>query len=80
MVKREAWGYVLPLFLFGFLMPGVDNFAHAGGFLGGYLAGMVFDPLKPEKLDHIIGAVVCLLLVVVSIVASILHGFQFLRS
>jgi len=78
MVRREAWGYVLPLFLFGFLMPGVDNFAHAGGFAGGYLAGAVLNPLKPEKLDHVIIAGVCLLLVVVSIVVSILHGIRFL--
>ena len=26
------------LVLIGFLFPGIDNYAHAGGFAGGYLA------------------------------------------
>jgi rhomboid protease GluP len=79
-VRREAWGWALPLFVFGFLMPGIDNFAHAGGFLGGYLAGRILDPLQPEKLDHIVVALVCLVLVVVSIIASIVHGSRYLAG
>ena len=41
------------MMLFGFLMPGIDNYAHAGGFGGGYLAARLLDPLKPERIDHI---------------------------
>ena len=33
----------------GFLLPGIDNWAHLGGFVGGYLAARVLDPLKPER-------------------------------
>ena len=33
---------------------GVDNYAHGGGFLGGYLAGIWLDPLKPERMDHLV--------------------------
>ena len=33
--------------------PGIDNYAHAGGFGGGYLAARLLDPLKPERIDHI---------------------------
>ena len=39
MASSQAWNYALPLFLFGFIMPGIDNYAHAGGFIGGYLMG-----------------------------------------
>ena len=35
-------------------MPGIDNWAHAGGFAGGYLAGIWLDPLKPERMDHMV--------------------------
>ncbi|MCY4654948.1 MAG: rhomboid family intramembrane serine protease [Dehalococcoidia bacterium] len=28
----------------GFAMPGIDNFAHIGGFVGGFLLGMAFSP------------------------------------
>ncbi len=58
-------------------MPGIDNYAHAGGFVGGYLAGRVLDPLKPERINHMLGAVVCLALSVLSILVSVtprLHG------
>ena len=41
------------MFIFGLIMPGIDNYAHAGGFAGGYLAGRLLDPLKPEQINHI---------------------------
>ena len=39
-VFRQYWQWSLILFVMGFLMPGVNNFAHAGGFAGGYLASL----------------------------------------
>ena len=32
LIHAEAKRYALILFVFGLVMPGVDNFAHAGGF------------------------------------------------
>jgi rhomboid protease GluP len=72
MIHSEAKGYAVAMFVFGLIMPGIDNAAHAGGFAGGYLAGMWLDPLKPERVNHMIGAVVCLALTAFSILASIL--------
>jgi rhomboid protease GluP len=77
MVGSEALSYALMLGVFGFLMPGVDNYAHAGGFGGGYLAAQILDPLKPERIDHIGIAVACLGASVIAVVASVLHGLQF---
>jgi rhomboid protease GluP len=71
MVHSEALGYAVTLFVMGIVLPGVDNSAHAGGFVGGYLAGMWLDPLKPERMDHLVGAVICLALTALSIIASI---------
>jgi len=76
-VGSEALSYVLMLGFFGFIMPGVDNYAHAGGFGGGYLAAKLLDPLTPERIDHIAIAVACLAASVLAVVASVLHGFQF---
>jgi rhomboid protease GluP len=79
-VHGQAVGYAVMLFVFGLVMPGVDNFAHAGGFAGGYLASRVLDPLKPERIDHLVIALVCLVLTALSVVASIVHGLRlFLR-
>ena len=57
-----VWSWVLMTFVFG-LMPGlhVDNWAHLGGFVGGWLLSYWLDPLKPERVDHLIGGVLCLL-------------------
>ena len=73
LASSQAWSYAIPLFIFGLIIPGIDNYAHAGGFGGGYLAGRLLDPLRPERVDHMLGAVVCLALTVLSIVVSVLH-------
>jgi len=36
MMTRQIWTWALVLGVLGFLLPGVDNFAHAGGFAGGW--------------------------------------------
>ena len=77
MVGSQALTYALMLGFFGFIMPGVDNYAHAGGFGGGYLAARLLDPLKPERIDHIAIALACLAASVLSVAASVLHGLQF---
>ena len=45
MARSYASTYVVMLIAMGFLMAGIDNYAHAGGFVGGYLAGRILDPL-----------------------------------
>jgi hypothetical protein len=60
------------LFIFGLISAGVDNYAHAGGFGGGFLAARLLDPLKPERINHLAIAVTCLALSVLSIVLSFL--------
>ena len=72
MASSQAMTYAVVLFIMGLLMPGIDNYAHAGGFGGGWLAGRVLDPLKPERIDHLAAAVVCLGMSALSILASIL--------
>ncbi|PYR94055.1 MAG: rhomboid family intramembrane serine protease [Acidobacteria bacterium] len=71
LVGSEALGYALTMGVFGLVMPGIDNAAHAGGFVGGYIAGMWLDPLKRERMDHFVGAAICLLVTALSIVWSI---------
>jgi len=76
MTKREGLQYALMLGLFGLIMPGIDNWAHAGGFAGGWLTAKILDPLKPERMDHFVAAVVCVLLTLAAIAASIIHGLS----
>ena len=72
--------YIIGLIIIGFMgFLRIDNYAHAGGFAGGYLVARVLDPLKPERADHMILAVVCVGASLLSIVVSVLHGAQFLQ-
>lgn len=73
--KRMAVGGLV----FGFLLPGIDNWAHLGGFLGGYLAARFLDPLKPERGDHVLIALLCLALSAASIGVSVVTGRLILR-
>ena len=75
LIKAEAMGYAVTLFVFGLIMPGVDNAAHAGGFVGGYLASLWLDPLKRERMDHFVGAALCLVLTALAIIWSIVSLF-----
>jgi rhomboid protease GluP len=75
MVRTEAMGYATTVFVMGLILPGVDNYAHAGGFLGGYAAGIWLDPLKPERMDHLVGAAICLGLTALAIIWSVVTFF-----
>ena len=77
-VAREAARYAVILFVFGLFMPGIDNYAHAGGFAGGYLAGQWLNPLKPERIDHVVGAIVCLGASALAVFASLFSFSDFL--
>lgn len=77
LVHAEAKGYAVAFFVFGLIFPGVDNAAHLGGFIGGYLTGIWLDPLKPERINHMVIALACLLITVGAILASIVKMFPF---
>jgi rhomboid protease GluP len=70
--------YALILGVFGLIMPGIDNWAHAGGFAGGYLAGRILDPLRPERIDHMVMAFACLLVTVLALGWSVVTALPFL--
>jgi rhomboid protease GluP len=70
LMTSQLTSWVMSMVLFGLLVPGIDNYAHAGGFAGGYVVGMWLDPLKPERVNHMIGALICLVATVGAIVGS----------
>jgi rhomboid protease GluP len=79
LIHGQAIRYAVILFVFGLIMPGIDNYAHAGGFLGGYATSAFFNPLTRERGDHMIAAVACLVASFLAVVASVLFGLGFLR-
>ncbi len=53
-VYKQTGQWAIVLFIFGFLFPGIDNFAHGGGFIGGYLTASLlgFIEIKKENRTH----------------------------
>ena len=78
LIRGQAMNYAVILFVMGFLMRGVDNFAHAGGFAGGYLMSAFFNPLTRERGDHMLVAIVCLAVTFLALVFNLLYGFGIL--
>ena len=73
LIHGQALNYVGILFVMGLIMPGVDNTAHLGGFLGGYAVSAFFNPLKREKGDHVLLAIGCLLATLLALIYSVGH-------
>ena len=78
-IGQQARGLALTMLLFGFMMPGIDNWAHLGGLGGGYIAGRVLDPLKPERGDHVLVAIFCLVVSLLAVAYSVVTGLPQVR-
>jgi rhomboid protease GluP len=44
LLTRQLWTWALLMGAMGFLLPGVDNSAHIGGFAGGWLTATLYLP------------------------------------
>ena len=77
--RQMGLQYALFMGIMGFVVSGVDNGAHLGGFIGGYLASMIMDPLKPERIDHIAAAVACLVITLAAILYTVISALPYLR-
>jgi hypothetical protein len=44
-----AWTYALFMIVIGFFGTDTDNASHIGGFIGGFLAGVLLDPARPRR-------------------------------
>jgi rhomboid protease GluP len=71
--------YAVFMGVMGFIFPGVDNAAHLGGFAGGYLTSRFLDPLKPERIDHVVMALVSLVATFAAIIWTVLSALPYLR-
>ncbi len=74
LIHGQAKQWAMIMFIYGLIMPGIDNFAHAGGFLGGYGMSALFNPLTKERGDHMLIAVLCLVATFLAILASVWVG------
>lgn len=77
MVLRQYGQWALVLFVLGFLMPGVNNIAHAGGFVGGFVGGFglaLAEHRSESGFDQMLAAA-CIGLTILSFVLAIWTAF-----
>ncbi|HEY4745281.1 MAG TPA: rhomboid family intramembrane serine protease [Desulfuromonadaceae bacterium] len=76
-VYREVGGWVIGLFIFGLLMPGINNWGHGGGIVGGMVVGMLlgYGERRPETAAHRVLALLCALLTAAVLVWAALGAF-----
>ncbi|MDX1920676.1 MAG: rhomboid family intramembrane serine protease [Candidatus Caenarcaniphilales bacterium] len=75
-LKDTVWQYAIVGFVYGFIMPNVDNWAHFGGFIGGFLLPRIgwLSYKQKETVSHYIFAVILILASVAALAASVWKG------
>ena len=79
MIFKQIGGWVIALFIFGFLFPGINNWAHGGGLLGGvglaYLLG--YSEIKKENQTHKTVAMLCILVTALILFWALITTFYY---
>lgn len=78
-IFRQVGGWAIGIFIFGFLVPGINNWGHGGGMLFGavlaYLLG--YSDKKKENFNHKVLAMICLAATLLVLIWSAINGFLF---
>jgi len=76
-IFRQIGGWAVGIFIFGFLVPGIDNWGHGGGMLGGAILGYLlgYHERRRENLSHKLLAGVCMIVTAGVLVWVIASGF-----
>jgi rhomboid protease GluP len=79
-VYREVSGWVISLVLFGLVMPGINNWAHGGGIIGGIVLGMLlgYEERRTDASGHHVLALLCAL-TTLGVLAWSVYGTLMLR-
>lgn len=79
-LQRMVWTWIAIGVVFGVVFPGIDNWAHGGGFATGWLVARSLDPLREEKPIHVAVGLAGLAASLLAVVASVLTALPLLRG
>lgn len=79
-IFSQIGGWALSIGIFGFIVPGINNWGHGGGMLAGALLGYLlgYTDKKREKFSHKILAMICLAATCLVLLWSCVNGMLFL--
>lgn len=72
-VYKELGGWVISIFIFGLIFPGINNWGHGGGLVGGALLGLIlgYSEKKRETAFQRILALLCALATVAALLRAL---------
>ncbi len=78
-IYKQVAGWAVVLFLFGFIMPGINNWGHGGGIVAGIILGFFlgYRERKEENLFHKILTGFCVVLTAIVLGWAIISGIYF---
>jgi len=81
-IFKQIAGWVITLFIFGFLFPGINNWAHGGGLAGGILLGLLmgYKEKKRETYFHKTLASFCIVLTIFILLWALASTLYYLFS
>jgi rhomboid protease GluP len=77
-MTRHYWTWAAMMFLFGFFMSGVNNWAHLGGFAGGWVSGRLLR-FQHERRESVAEILIALLLLGLTLVGFVLSFYNVTR-
>ena len=80
MIYGQIGGWALGIFLFGFMVPGINNIGHGGGMLTGAILGYLFGYREraKEMIWHKYLSMTCIAVTVFVLIWSLANGMLFL--
>lgn len=77
-VSSEVTGWLVSLVLIGLIMPGINNWGHGGGVVGGAVLGSLlgYGGRRPERAWHRLLAVACAVVTLLILVWAAFSAFQ----
>ncbi|SHO50001.1 rhomboid family intramembrane serine protease [Desulfopila aestuarii] len=78
-VYSQISGWALSIFVFGFFVPGINNWGHGGGMAAGALVAMLlgYRERKSDRFSHTFMAILCLVATGLVLAWSIFNGTLF---
>ena len=81
-IYSQVGSWAVGIFIFGFMIPGINNWGHAGGMLSGALAGYLLGYKERSRLNisHRILSTLCIVCTALALIWSLVNGVFFALS
>lgn len=81
-IYSQVGSWAAGIFIFGFMIPGINNWGHAGGMLSGALAGYLLGYKERSRLNisHRILSTLCIVCTALALIWSLVNGAFFALS